>query len=604
MALHSFRDYLQLLEQQGELRRVRVEVDPVLEVSEIAQRVVREAGPALLFENVRGSRHPLAINFFGSERRIELALGRHPGEFGSGLIELLERLNPPTPRALWSAKGELPRLLAARVRTRATGPCREIEERPSLHSLPVIQCWPKDAGRFITYPLVLTHHPQTRRRNLGLYRMQLFDECSTGMHWQIQKGGGFHYAQAELLGRSLPVAVALGADPATMIAAVVPLPEDIDELAFAGFLRGSPVTLARGRSIPVAAPAEAEFVLEGVVPAGERREEGPFGDHFGHYSAAAPFPVFHVRGLTRRRNAVFPAAVVGKPPQEDTYLGNATQELTGPLIRLLMPEVTGVWAYYEAGFHNLLAAAVHTRYPKEAMKSAMGLLGQGQLSLTKCLILVDAGVDVRDFRAVLRQIALHVDPRDDFVLIPNAPLDTLDFTSFKMHLGSKMIIDATSPRYRSAPVDDEGGSVEPGPSSEAMAAAQIDRLPADLRSQVDGWALHEDTLLAVRTCGDHGRDLLRALLAVSDSLSPKLLAVVSGDVDVTDRVQLIWGIFTRFDPGRDVLFPSSRFVGSWPIHEGQLGIDATWKPGYPEPLEMSQEIRDLVDRRWQEYWRT
>ncbi|MBI3011041.1 MAG: UbiD family decarboxylase, partial [Candidatus Omnitrophica bacterium] len=439
----DLQSFLSLLERERQLARVRVEVDPELEITEIATRVVREQGPALLFEHVTGSSFPLAINIVGSERRIELALGRHPQEVGAELKRLIEAAMPPRPKRLleeWRTVGRILSMPPRRVRCAA---CQEIEEAPDLARLPIMKCWPKDAGRFITCGMVLTHDPQTDVRNLGIYRMQVIGQDQVLMHWQIQKGGGFHYWKAEQQGRALAVSVIIGSDPILYIASVAPLPEGIDELAFAGFLSGRRVPLVLGKTKTTVAPADAEIVLEGVVPPDERRPEGPFGDHFGHYSHPAPFPVMWVQAMTRRVSPIYLSAVVGKPPQEDRYIGDAVQEMLLPMIRLIHPELRDLWAYYEAGFHSLAVASVAVRFGKEGMKTALGLLGAGQMALTKCLVLVDADVDARDFEAVLRAIAAHFDPSSDFLLLPGVPFDTLDFTSFTLNLGSKMVLDAT-----------------------------------------------------------------------------------------------------------------------------------------------------------------
>ena len=431
------------LERRKELKRIKVQVDPELEITEIVTRVVAQEGPALIFEKVKGSPYPLVINLFGSMRRIEIALGKSPAKLGEELLRLAQAVQPPDLKKIWGARKTLWRMKGFRTTRAWSKPAQEIVETPHLDQLPVLKCWPKDAGRFFTYGMVLTEHPLTHARNVGLYRLQLLSDHSTGMHWQIQKGGGFHYHVAEILGRSLPVAVVMGTDPYLLMAAIAPLPEGMDEIAFSGFLRGSPMALTKAKSIPMDVPARAEFILEGEVPRKERVLEGPFGDHFGHYSAASSFPVFHVRKVTRRENPYYVATVVGKPPQEDRYLGDAMQEVLSPLIRMLRPEVADLWAYYEAGFHNLLVVGVHQRYGKEAMKTALGLLGEGQLSLTKCMILVDASVNVRDFHAVLQAVQQNFETAEDALILPGTPLDTLDFTSGTLNLGSKMILDAT-----------------------------------------------------------------------------------------------------------------------------------------------------------------
>src|SRR5262245_13577113 len=446
MPFPNLRSFLAHLEQQGDLKRVRAEVDPVYEIGEIAQRAVREEKPALLFENVKGSRYPVAINVLATRRRVAWALGREPEQVGAELLGVFERLKRPTPRALFSGGLPYRRFWGARVEKRSSGPAQEIVEAPDLGALPILKCWPEDGGRFVTFGLVLTADPETGERNLGLYRMHVYGAGETGMHWQIQKGGGFHYHVAERHGQPLPVTVTIGAGPCLLLSAVAPLPEGVDELLFAAWLRGGPTRIVRAARVDAWAPESAEFVLEGLVAPGERRMEGPFGDHFGHYSNAAPFPVFRLEAVTRRRDPVYLASVVGKPPQEDRALGEAVGAMMGPLVRLVHREIRDLAAYYEAGFHNLLVVAVEERYAKEGLRAALGLLGTGQLSLTKCLVLVDADVDPRDFRQVLAALRDHFDPAEDFLLLPGVPLDTLDFTSGRMNLGSKMVLDATGKR--------------------------------------------------------------------------------------------------------------------------------------------------------------
>jgi 4-hydroxy-3-polyprenylbenzoate decarboxylase len=582
----NLQSFLSLLERHGQLARVRVEVDPELEITEIATRVVKEQGPALLFEQVKGSPFPLAINILGSAARIELALGRHPQEVGAQLKRLMEAAMPPRPKKLideWRTVGRVLNMPPKRVRTAAV---QAIVEPPDLRRLPIMKCWPKDAGRFITCGMVLTHDPDTDARNLGIYRMQVVGPDRVLMHWQIQKGGGFHYWKAEQQGKALQVAIVIGADPILYIAAVAPLPEGIDELAFAGFLRGRRVPLALGATKLTAVPAEAEMVIEGIVAPDERMPEGPFGDHFGHYSHAAPFPVLWAQAMTRRPNPIYLSAVVGKPPQEDRYIGDAVQEMMLPMIRLIHPELRDIWAYYEAGFHSLAVASVWQRFGKEGMKTALGLFGTGQMSLTKCVVLVDADVDARDFTAVLRAIRDHFDPSRDFLLLPGVPFDTLDFTSFTLNLGSKMVLDATR----------SGASRPPAAPN---AAAEADARKAHPR--IRGARLLEGALLAVQVEGE-GRDVVQALVKHPALSKVPVIAAVSQDVDLNDRESLLWGIFTRFDPARDIVFTSAELNGAWPVYRGCLGIDATFKTGYPEPVIMDPDVAKSVQTRWPQYW--
>lgn len=590
MTFTSFGDFARYLETAGELHRVGLEVDPALEITEIASRALREGKPALLFERVKGSPYPVVVNALASERRCELALGRHPGALGEDLVRFLDGAVPPRVASILAHRKTAARFLHAPVRIVRSAPSQEVTAEPDMDSLPVLTCWPGDGGRFITLPQVVTYDPLSGRRNMGMYRMQVFDRRTAGMHWQIQKGGGFHYHRAERQGRPLEVAVAIGTDPALLLATVAPLPENMDEAMFAGFLRGKRTEFVRGKTVSIAVPACAEFILEGIVQPGERRMEGPFGDHFGHYSAAAPFPVFHASALTRRRNPVYPATVVGIPPMEDKFLGDATQMILSPLVRLLHAEVTAMWAYYEAGFHNLLVVAVEERYAKEGMKTALGLMGMSQLSLTKCIVLVTEGVDVRSFPAVLREIRRNYDPHFDFVMIPRVPLDTLDFTSAAMNLGSKMILDAT--RKERPVVRRRTGSRSAGGVS---ALRGIDR-------RIAGGELIDETMLVVSVRRD-GRQVLRKLLAYPPFAAVPLIVTVSDDVDIRDPENTLWGIFTRFDCERDVLFAEQKLAGICPVYGGAMGIDATWKPGYPARLEMTGEVRRKVEERWDAYWR-
>lgn len=580
-------EFLRFLESQGELKRIRVEVDPHLEITEIATRALREGMPALLFENVRGSSFPLAANVYASEKRIELALGRHPQEIGIDLIDFAERMMPPKAGQIWKKRATVIRALAAMPRRTAKPLSQEVISSLSLDDLPVQTCWPGDGGRFITLGQVITYDPADGKRNVGIYRMQVFDGKAAGMHWQIQKGGGFHHWKAEAAGQPLEVAVALGTDPALLLASVAALPEGIDEALFAGFLRGRSLRFARGSSVSISVPAGAEFVLEGVVAPKERRKEGPFGDHFGHYSHAAPFPVFHVRAITHRKNAVYPATVVGIPPMEDKFIGDATQQILGPLARLLHKEVRDLWAYYEAGFHNLLVVSVEERYHKEAMKAALGLLGTGQLSLTKCVVLVSESVDPRNWKAVLKAVRDNFDPHFDFLLLPKVPLDTLDFTSFTMELGSKMILDATAKRRSSQ----KQRAVRP---LDPQSIKTLDRRIVDV-------AVMEDALVLVKT-GTGGRPLMQSLVRKRELTAATIVAVVSEDVDIHNQENALWGLFTRFDCERDILFAEQKMIGISPVYRGVMGIDATWKTGYPKPLKMDRRVVRTVANRWHEYW--
>jgi len=595
MKFPALREFIEYLESIGELKRVHKEVDPYLEVTEIAVRALREKKPALLFENVKGSRFPLAINVYASDKRIELALGRHPQAIGNEMISFFEKMIAPKPSLLWKSRSIIRRLLKVRLGAALIGCSQQVAMEPDLDILPIQTCWPNDGGRFITQGEVFTYDPVDSKRNVGLYRMHVYDRETTGMHWQIQKGGGFHYYRAEQLGKDLEIAVALGTDPALLIASISALPEGMDEVMFASFLRGKRIPMARGENMRIQVPANAEFILEGIVRPKERRMEGPFGDHFGYYSNAAQFPVFHVQTITHRKNPIYPATVVGIPPMEDKFLGDAAQQILGPLMKLIQKEVRDIWAYYEAGFHNLLVVSVEERYKKEAMKAALGLLGTGQLAMTKCLILVSENVNPRDWPSVLREIRDNFSPNFDFVLLPKVPLDTLDFTSFKFELGSKMIIDATRKTrsgYR-------------GPERSDKTIYQLKNKISKLKSfdrRIIDANLIEESLLIIKVL-NHGRAIVEKLIRKKELQAVKIIAAVSDDIDIMNQESYIWGIFTRFDCERDVRFSEENLIGISPIYKGIMGIDATWKKGYPEPLQMDPAVIRHVDEHWDNLWK-
>ncbi|HTA16617.1 MAG TPA: UbiD family decarboxylase, partial [bacterium] len=472
-----------------------------------------------------------------------------------------------------------------------------------LGRLPVLQCWPQDAGRFITLPLVHTVSPLTGKGNLGMYRMQVYGPAETGMHVQIVRGTEAHAYDAGPQSK-LPCAVALGGDPALTLAAIFPLPEDMEELPFAGLLRGEPQPLVRAKTQPLWVPADAEFILEGRIDLADRRMEGPFGDHFGHYSHAGLYPTFKLSALTHRKNAVYPATIVGKPPQEDQVWGEAINAFSKPFLQLMHPEIADFWTYFEAGFHNLLTVAVKQRHAKEGVKTALGLLGQGQLSLCKVVVLVDSGVDPKDFMAVLREGKQHFDPREDVLLLPGTPLDTLDFTSYTMNLGSKLILDFTSsrglrPGPPASPSARRGATSKVAGKAGRYDAAQVRRMVGASYVDQVSW---QDCLLVVkvRNAGKPGAATLGRLLKAPLG-GHKIVALVSDDVDLGDPVSVLWGLFTRFDAARDIQFTRSSLRQAWPLHEGILGIDATWKRGYPDPVEMPAAVVRKVDERWREY---
>lgn len=447
MAYLDLRAFMADLENRSLLKRIQTEVDVVFEITEISDRVVKSGGPALLFENVKGYRMPVATNLFGTTERMKLALGVDDlDRIGEELLAIIQP--PEMPTTFMDKLKALPKLaqLSSFIpKVVKSGACKEIvsKNRPSLAEIPVLKCWPGDGGPFITLPLVFTKDPDTGRRNVGMYRMQVYDDCTTGMHWHIHKDGAGHYHKRRAGGGGrMPVAVALGADPAVILSATAPLPTGIDEMLFAGFLRKEPVELVKCETVDIEVPAHAEIVLEGYVDPEEMRMEGPFGDHTGYYSLADRYPVFHLTCVTRKKNPVYPATIVGRPPMEDAFIGKATERIFLPLIKLQLPEVVDINMPPEGVFHNCVIISIQKRYPGQAKKIMSALWGMGLMMLAKLIIVVDGDVDVQNMSEVMWRVFNNIDARRD-VMIVEGPLDALDHASPLPHLGTKMGIDAT-----------------------------------------------------------------------------------------------------------------------------------------------------------------
>lgn len=450
MAFSDLREFIDALESRGWLKRIRQPVDCELEIAEITDRVAKMTGGknvALLFENVRGYDIPVLMNAFGSMQRMALALG------AAKLDDIAARIGGLLKSASISPQSKLDfvRLIPAMrqavhfPRHVKSGPCKEVivRDNPSLAMLPILKCWPGDAGRFITLPLVFTRNPRTGKRNVGMYRMQVYDNTTTGMHWHVHKDGAGNWRACRELGhRRIEAAVAIGGDPAVTYAATAPLPPNIDELIFAGFLRKKPVELVKCESVDVEVPASAEIVLEGYVNTDELRREGPFGDHTGYYSLTDDYPVFHLTCLTHRRNPIFAATVVGKPPMEDCYLAKATERIFLPLLQQVLPEVVDINLPLEGVFHNCAVIAIRKSYPQQAKKVMHAVWGLGQMMFTKMIIVVDAHVDVQNLSEVWWRVYNNIDARRDLVLV-DGPLDALDHSSPMPNWGTKVGIDAT-----------------------------------------------------------------------------------------------------------------------------------------------------------------
>jgi len=445
MAFRDLPAFLSALEARGDLKKITVPVSAELEAAEIADRAVKSGGPALLFTNVKGSSVPLAMNLFGTEERMRFALGvERFDDIGARVREILEPEIPTNFLDKFKMLPRLARLASFLPKTVSYAPCQEVveRERPSLSFLPIVKTWPGDGGPFITLPSVFTKDPKTGRRNAGMYRMHVYDERTTGMHWHVHKGGAQHYRGFRKKRERMPVAVALGGDPATIYAASAPLPEDVDEMMFAGFLRKEPVEMVRCVTSDIEVPAHAEVILEGYVDPEELRTEGPFGDHTGYYSLADQYPVFHLTCVTRRKNPVYPATIVGKPPMEDVFMGKATERIFLPMLQKILPEVVDMNLPVEGIFHNYALFSIDKRYPGHARKVMSAVWGLGLLMFSKFVVVFDADVNIQNLSEALWRIGNNVDPRRDTMIV-EGPVDALEHASPVPHYGSKMGIDAT-----------------------------------------------------------------------------------------------------------------------------------------------------------------
>jgi UbiD family decarboxylase len=588
-APRDLRDYLGALRRDGCLAEIDAEVDPRLEAAEIHRRVVAAGGPALLFRRVRGGDIPVVTNLFGTARRMEIAFGRRPKDLVARAAALPETLLPPTAARLWSHRGLFRDLLRAGTRRLRGGPVLEtIERPPRLTRLPALTTWAKDGGPFITLGQVYTEHPEGHGHNLGLYRMQVYDDASTGMHWQIGKGGGFHHAAAEERGQPLPVAVFLGGPPSVLLGAVAPLPENVPELLLASLALGGRLPMTRLPGFPLPILASAEMALLGQVRPGERRAEGPFGDHYGYYSLTHDYPVFRVETVARRHNAILPATVVGKPRQEDFFIGDYLQEMLAPLFPVVMPQVRDLWSYGETGYHSLSAAVVKQRYKREAMAAAFRILGEGQLSLTKFLLLLDRPMDLRDFRAVLTEVLKRADFRTDLYVFSNMSMDSLDYAGPRINEGSKGVLLGVGPPVRDLP------QAFAGPPPPGIREARV-FCPGCLVLAAPPYPRQTEQ---GRPAGD-----VDALLA-HPSLAGWPLVVLTDDAGRATKsvFNFLWTTFTRFEPAADLHARAVRLDRNHPSFEPPVAIDARLKPWYPEELFCDPDTAALVTRRWKEYF--
>ncbi len=581
--LTDLRKLLDVLRREGEIVEIETEVDPDLEAAEVHRRVIAANGPALLFKNVKGSPWPVVTNLFGTARRVQLAFGPRPEELVARLAALPHTLVPPSVGGAWRERDLLMSMLKVGRKHRGRGPVTEVVDTPPrLSRLPLLRTWPEDGGPFVTLPLVYTEHPDGLGSNLGMYRVQRFDDDRAGLHMQIHKGGGFHLAEYEKQGRPMPVNVHIGGPPALILGAIAPLPENVPEFLLASFVLGKKLGSCANPAGPLPLFSESEFVIVGEVEPGARHPEGPFGDHYGYYSLKHDYPLIQVKALCRRADPILAATVVGKPRQEDFYLGDYLQDLLTPMIGLAMPAIRSFWSYGETGYHSLSAGVVAQRYKREAMASAFRVLGEGQLSLTKFLLLTDQPVDLRDFKATLEHVLRRANFETDLYVFGNLSMDTLDYTGPSVNEGSKGVLVGLGDPVRDLPTEFSG------------------ELPAGFDAAIP---FCPGCLVVEGPDYEFETDAPRRLVQ-SKSLDDWPLVVLVDDAKKAAKsaMNFLWITFTRFEPAADILARQVEVRRNQCVYRPPVVIDARFKPNYPKELFADEDTARTVDRRWKEYF--
>jgi|JYMV01.1.fsa_nt_gi 4-hydroxy-3-polyprenylbenzoate decarboxylase len=611
----SLKEFIDRLELEGELLRIKQPVSPILEIAEITDRISKQpgdrasnkagGGKALLFENVEGSSMPVLINAFGSTKRMNLALGVHDIEDIAKRIESYIKIPPPT--TLLEKAKLLPMLLQAaqfppKLLRTTHPPCQEVihlNDDIDLGTIPILQCWPQDAGRFITFPIVINRSVDKKIRNVGLYRMQVYDKKTTAMHWHIHKDGAHFFHEYRKQNKVMEVAVALGADPASCYSASAPLPYGIDEFLLAGFIRKASVPLVKCKTVDLEVPANAEIILEGYIDPSEMRLEGPFGDHTGYYSQDGDYPIFHLTAITHRKNPVYLTTIVGKPPQEDFYLGRATERIFLPLLRTQLPEIVDMDMPVEGIFHNCVIVSLDKHYPMQSRRLMNAFWGLGQMSFVKTIITVDTEVNVHDYEEVAKLLLNKVDFATD-LFFSEGVLDVLNHASDQRLHGSKLGIDLT-PKI-------EG---EPGYKKEAPVSANSSELPSAEKvtlvfrevqncKVLELQAKRSVLLVALNKTGPHqGKQFIQSFLDHPEFFAINIIIVLEGHVEIENISTVMWKFFNNLDPKRDFYF-----------HAERLGIDVTQKfheEGYqqnwPDEIEMTAEIKTQVDKKWNDLFK-
>ncbi len=579
MAYKDISKFLEDLEKRNLLDTVDLEVDPELEITEIADRVSKEYGKALKFNNVKGSKFPLVINIMGTYERLNLGLGvENLDDIADQIEDYMDLSAYVTLKGKIKAIPKLAPLPFIFPKKVSKAPCQEVIEDPDLDKLPILKCWPQDGGKYITLPLVFTKDPENGQQNVGMYRLQVYDKMTTGMHWHLHKDGREIYEKYRKLGKKMPVSVALGCDPATIYASTAPLPKMIDEMIFAGYLRKKSVELVKSVTNDIYVPANAEFILEGYVDLDELRMEGPFGDHTGYYSLSDMYPVFHLEKITRKENPIYPTTIVGKPPMEDCYLGKATERIFLPLMKMQCAEIVDIDFPLEGVFHNCAIVSIKKAFPLHANKVLYSLWGLGQMMYTKNIIIVDEDVDVHNYNQVLWEIVRNV-TYENHLLITEGPLDALDHASDRPHQGFRLGVDACKKLEK----ESKGKELDITLFSELINGKNS---PVKIISYSK-----EENIKPVK----------KYLEDISNNTS-RFVIVVDSWVDIEDLSTVSWKIFNNIDPKRDSVIKmredSSIFIG---IDATRKGDDPEFTRNWPDDIEMSEEIKDLVDKRWPKY---
>ena len=601
MNYHSLREFIERLKGDNELMHVRERVSPILEIAEITDRISKKpgGGKALLFENVEGVDMPVLINAFGSTKRMNAALGVHDIEKIPRDIEKYLKITPPS--SLLEKVKLLPMLLEAaafppKIVTGKQALCQEVVltgEDVDLGEIPILQCWPNDAGRFITFPIVVNRSFDQKLRNVGLYRMQIYDKKTTGMHWHIHKDGAHFFHDYRKQNKVMDCAVAIGGDPAVCYSASAPLPYGIDEFLFAGFIRKAPVPLVKCKTIDLEVPATAEIVLEGFINPSEMRLEGPFGDHTGYYSQDGDYPVFHITAITHRKNPIYLTTIVGKPPQEDYYLGKATERIFLPLMRTQLPEIVNMNMPVEGVFHNLVIISIDKRFPMQARRLMNALWGMGQMSFVKTIVVVDSTIDVHDTEEIFNLLLNKIDFKRDLFLSEGI-LDVLNHASDRALYGSKLGIDATNK------IEGEDGFETKPESSRKIPPLLPIKVLEKFEEIISCRIIERKGLNQVafttldKKCPHQGRRLIDKFMSDQECSSIAVLIVLEDHEDVNDTSAVLWKVLNNIDPKRDMHY-----------YEKRLGIDVTCKTGedgysqnWPDEIEMSREVRQTIDQKW------